>query len=536
MTTLAPIDIEESESAVLIDYENIRLSWEKAYSRLFTYTDLCWLCELTERRFRTAISRIVVFMSDPSECEETCCPEQLDEMKKTLKYLQNDQARKAHHPAAAFHHHQQQTSKSLTTTSTVVELDISPRRMTESSVVEKRQLDSNRRKRRRRFADKPGDVVVDLSSSDDDDDDVSKPSSSHSDRGNIEAVSDDSADPLPEDDVEITSVVLKGEESEDQQPFARLGIEVCPKTEVIVKVFQYKRQRNIRVQRCCDVEIGVEVTKICFMPFFSSIFLFSADSDFEMTARQCAEAEVYGGIIKYAKPIRILGFSRAFERATFLNARDEFRERKNAWMQYKQRDRSHNPVAFFLIDYEFPAIRRTLERSNRPLLPLTALRSGLRSIATQPPSRSSRSPVDTSSIPVESPAPQSDSFLPLIDSVSVVGLPLQSDALTAKDPSCELFALNVGIVLLSGYHRLHTDGTYPPPPTSGLNMYHPQTPSELLWSGPPSSWVDPQSRRRPPWASSSDINKRKRAEQTQQEASFHLPYYPPPLVTNHACF
>lgn len=359
MTTIAPIDIEKSESAVLIDYENVRLSWEKTYCRLFTYTDLCWLCQLTEERFKTSITRIVVFMSDPAECSEICCPEQLGEMEETLKYLRLDQQR--HHvrtaplPVPQHSRNRRSMNRRLVVNSSVcvgrgnepVDVESVPRK--KAGGVE----GSLRKKKRRKLMAQNVDEIVDLSSS--------------GDESNVVGVSDSSVD----DDVQITLV-------KDDYPFIRLGQKACPKAEVVVKVFRYKRQRNVRVQRCCDVEIGAEVTKICFMPYFSSIFLFSADSDFENTTRQCAEAEVYGGIIKYAKPIRIFGFSRAFERSTFDNARNDYLFRKNRWVAGSQKTLSDHTVdagaSFYLIDYEFPVIRRMLEKKKRPLLPPTAFR------------------------------------------------------------------------------------------------------------------------------------------------------------------
>jgi hypothetical protein len=81
------------ESALLIDLENIRLSWEKCYHKLFRYTDLCWLCLLLERRFQVNVKRIVVFMSHPEECKGTIGDDQLEEMRLMYYYLQKDQKR-----------------------------------------------------------------------------------------------------------------------------------------------------------------------------------------------------------------------------------------------------------------------------------------------------------------------------------------------------------------------------------------------------------------------------------------------------------
>lgn len=69
MTTLNPIDIDKPslECVALIDLENIRLSWQRTYSRVFEYADLVLLCGLTEKLMDTPMSRIVVFATDPTE-------------------------------------------------------------------------------------------------------------------------------------------------------------------------------------------------------------------------------------------------------------------------------------------------------------------------------------------------------------------------------------------------------------------------------------------------------------------------------------
>jgi predicted DNA-binding protein YlxM (UPF0122 family) len=178
-------------------------------------------------------------------------------------------------------------------------------------------------------------------------------------------------------------------ENERSEPFTRLGVDTCPECEVVVKTFGYKMSGRRRVQRCCDVAIGTEVTKICFMARYNSIFLFSADSDFEDTAKSCVETENLEGVIKYAKPIRILGFSFAFESSIAFEARKNFLERRALRLEHeKNKASSHSSkksynlqsqcdtgVSVFFIDYEFPVIRRVLSRSNRPMLNSHTIRS-----------------------------------------------------------------------------------------------------------------------------------------------------------------
>lgn len=69
MTTIAPIDLERDnlECVALIDLENIRLSWQRTYSRVFEYADLVLLCQLTERLMESQMTRIVIFATDPKQ-------------------------------------------------------------------------------------------------------------------------------------------------------------------------------------------------------------------------------------------------------------------------------------------------------------------------------------------------------------------------------------------------------------------------------------------------------------------------------------
>lgn len=522
MTTVDPIDVEEKESAVLIDLENIRLSWEKCYRRVFRYTDICWLCELLERRFQTDVGRVVVFMSDPEECEGTIGEEQLYEMRLMYRYLQEDQARSTGVPEKL---NTLRTATLAQTAARKQELRNPVAPEWEQSIgVVCTSLPSGQYSA---FDVKENTLVVDLTSEDDSDestcgspvpeagfrapafgeacesetgvcnddnasDTVSGTSGRHADGNELlklieervdvirlpeaaEATSDDSDDNdvewivalepsscgnhaadvngsgvsrkaphVPDSrtagkrefqsgghpfvsDVSVPCSVApccpEARESQlgdsrsdghsnssqdaveaakradrvpEEEPFTRLGVSACLNCEVVVKAYGYKMRGRRRVQRCCDVAIGNEVTKLCFMARYSGIFLFSADSDFEETARSCAEAENYGGVIKYAKPIRILGFSFAFESTVAHQAREAFRKRRTLRMETRTRrlnaasqsmlqsaesasastlthiqgdDRSDNVgVSVYFIDYEFPVIRRVLNRSDRPLL------------------------------------------------------------------------------------------------------------------------------------------------------------------------
>lgn len=69
MTALAPIDLvlDKHQCVALIDLENIRLSWQRTYLRVFEYADLVLLIGLMERLMESKISRLVIFATDPDE-------------------------------------------------------------------------------------------------------------------------------------------------------------------------------------------------------------------------------------------------------------------------------------------------------------------------------------------------------------------------------------------------------------------------------------------------------------------------------------
>eukprot|EP01053_Blabericola_migrator_P001782 Blabericola_migrator_1__1781@NODE_1482_length_4453_cov_34_852941_g972_i0_p2_GENE_NODE_1482_length_4453_cov_34_852941_g972_i0NODE_1482_length_4453_cov_34_852941_g972_i0_p2_ORF_typecomplete_len502_score56_51NYN/PF01936_18/4_2e02NYN/PF01936_18/8_6e08_NODE_1482_length_4453_cov_34_852941_g972_i026764181 len=71
MTTLNPIELEKEslECVALIDLENIRLSWQRHYGRVFEYADLVLLCQLSERLMNTTMSRITIFATNPEDYE-----------------------------------------------------------------------------------------------------------------------------------------------------------------------------------------------------------------------------------------------------------------------------------------------------------------------------------------------------------------------------------------------------------------------------------------------------------------------------------
>lgn len=544
MTTADPIDVEENESVVLIDLENVRLSWEKCYRRVFRYTDLCWLCELLERRFQTDVGRVVVFMSDPKECEGTTGREQLHEMRLLYRYLQEDQARstgvsvKANTVTNA-------TTLAQTTANVkklqkpflpgceklsanalvcasvtsecprtenvkddllVVDLtsddesvnDTAVAGETASSTREAGEASSSSLDSSEHSSDAGGTTVVetlggalknkyvapgrsfadfserlvtapskmsnalrttgnsvDLASPDHDtDDDVEwiaaseclpvehvrgcelrfdtatvklssmrtygapQPSAAttfvHNESLAACGLADDvtvlasesEAREFPSDnnlsDAEVTDPA--SECFSEEEPFVRLGVSACPNCEIVVNAYGYKMSGGRRVQRCCDVAIGTELTTLCFMTRYSRIFLFSADSDFQETARSCTKPQKFDGVIKYAKSIYILGFSFAFESRMAQRAREAFRKRRalRAEAYSKARgspksltetgtavandshkdDEENVGVSIYFIDYEFPVIRRVLNQSDRPfLLPNTAHQRAIGDVA-----------------------------------------------------------------------------------------------------------------------------------------------------------
>lgn len=64
------IDLERAKECwALIDLENIRLSWQRAYGKVFEYADLVLLCALTQQLMDTKFSRIVLFATDPVQYE-----------------------------------------------------------------------------------------------------------------------------------------------------------------------------------------------------------------------------------------------------------------------------------------------------------------------------------------------------------------------------------------------------------------------------------------------------------------------------------
>lgn len=69
MTTVAPIDLEREklDCLALIDLENIRLSWQRTYGKVFEYSDLVLLCGLTERLMDTPVTRMILFATDPKQ-------------------------------------------------------------------------------------------------------------------------------------------------------------------------------------------------------------------------------------------------------------------------------------------------------------------------------------------------------------------------------------------------------------------------------------------------------------------------------------
>lgn len=402
MTTLNPIDLEREfvECVALIDLENIRLSWQRTYNRVFEYADLVLLCGLTERLMDATMSRIVIFATDPAHYRAQQV--KITAMKQGI--LQGGVTR------MLSDHELNALEKELTRRGILLSEDVGAGFRLIQQLEKDATISINQNKTI--ISSQASSVPVVVADDDDDLSEISSASSlSSSDNEDLVIREDDYKNNRKhrrvlqdDDDIEFLgefptrkrprhspNLVSRSTFRQNLSSFSlvvifpfqsRVGgvsgssassspivIPSCTTPSVMarsslllskdgaprrieLKLYALKHMKGRLVQRGCDVALGAEITKACFHPNIDRIVVFSADSDFQELMEQNIEAEDIGGVLKFAKTSWVCGFRQAFQKGNMPNRGQS----RGVYIKGNLR--------YIVLDEVFPQIRTKIESEN----------------------------------------------------------------------------------------------------------------------------------------------------------------------------
>ena len=357
MTTLIDVESSESCSVAMIDFENIRLSFELNYpDKQLLYIDFVHIILLAEKEIGCVFDTIYIFATDiedllkntiyriakKAKLENKSWTELEKEIESNFKYAGLLRSVKVLCRTQLFLMYDDYVSKQK---EKAISDNIQAKRM--QKIFEKSQL-----KKLRETCYSAASVSQRGQSP------VTSVPEIHSEKN----VEDCSGSDLDSDVIDCISI-SESDESADSEVEALPRSSLKPASEnfslltvgntnrkIRMNTYKYKLKNSQSIQRGVDVGLAVEIVKSCFNPLVENVCLFSGDSDFLEVIADCRKANNVGGVIKFSKQAWVFGFSSSMVSHIQEALRASYNGRKNI-----------NDINFVCLYKAFPEILASLQ-------------------------------------------------------------------------------------------------------------------------------------------------------------------------------